>query len=313
MILTLIQSIIIILFLIIFTTILSSKISAQYETCNAPGLSCCPDAYGSGVCDPCRDLDCFANVCQGSGAIINSPDCQSTSPTSPPQPTTNLSRPQCPPSHTQLYCVNDPSNPPPYSCYSTSTLCRPDVSQSAFWYCCNNNSPSTSPSPYITSSALCPGTCRSHCDETRGEINHPDSNFECSAPNNICCTTNLVFPTIPPYDLCANVPLSELTECRSCIGADYTQGVYTAIGCIKNDPNVFIPSLARLIIGIAGGIALLLMLVGAFLVTTAGGDPKKVESGKSTFTSAIIGLLVVIFSAVLLQFIGVQILRLPGL
>ena len=91
-------------------------------------------------------------------------------------------------------------------------------------------------------------------------------------------------------------------------------GINTALGCIPvNDTQALVTWFFRNFMGIAGGIALLLMIYGAFQIITSGGDPEKVSNGKSFITSAISGLLFMIFSLFLLRFIGVDILGLPGL
>ena len=45
---------------------------------------------------------------------------------------------------------------------------------------------------------------------------------------------------------------------------------------------------------------------------TSQGNPETVKKGQDQFSSAVIGLLFIIFSVLLLQFIGVDILSLPG-
>ena len=91
-------------------------------------------------------------------------------------------------------------------------------------------------------------------------------------------------------------------------------GINTALGCIPvNDTQSFVDWFFRNFVGIAGGIALLLMLYGSFKLVTSGGDPEKVKEGRSFITSAISGLLFMIFSLFLLRFIGVDVLGLPGL
>ena len=65
-------------------------------------------------------------------------------------------------------------------------------------------------------------------------------------------------------------------------------------------------------LGIGGGIAFLFMLLGAFQMITSAGNPDSISAGKDRFTSAIIGLLFVIFSVLLLQIIGAGILKIPG-
>lgn len=92
----------------------------------------------------------------------------------------------------------------------------------------------------------------------------------------------------------------------------FKPGIYTAVGCIGADSESIVTSLVRIGLGIAGGIALLMILAGAFLFTTSQGDPKQASQAKELITSAIMGLLFVIFSVTILQFIGVTILQIPG-
>ena len=55
-----------------------------------------------------------------------------------------------------------------------------------------------------------------------------------------------------------------------------------------------------------------MILVGAFMLSVSQGDPNKTKEAKEIITSAIIGLLFVIFSVTILQFVGVEILHIPG-
>jgi len=63
-------------------------------------------------------------------------------------------------------------------------------------------------------------------------------------------------------------------------------------------------------IGIAGGVAFLLMLFSAFGILTSAGDPEKLKASQEKLTSAIIGLLFIIFSVFLLRIIGTPIMEL---
>lgn len=92
---------------------------------------------------------------------------------------------------------------------------------------------------------------------------------------------------------------------------------YTIIGCIESAkpgqlPQVFVRSILTIVFGVAGGIAFLMFIYGASLVMTSAGDPLKLENGKDIVTSAIIGLLLVIFSVFLLRTIGFQVFQIPG-
>lgn len=49
------------------------------------------------------------------------------------------------------------------------------------------------------------------------------------------------------------------------------------------------------------------------MIITSQGDPRRLQSGKELLTAAIAGLLLVIFSVLILRVIGVNILGIPGL
>ncbi len=88
--------------------------------------------------------------------------------------------------------------------------------------------------------------------------------------------------------------------------------IETAIGCIPTEPADLITGLVRFATAAGGGVALILMISGAFQMMTSGGNPDNVHHGQERFTSAVIGLLFIIFAILLLQVIGVDILALPG-
>ncbi|RLC35204.1 hypothetical protein DRH14_01425 [Candidatus Shapirobacteria bacterium] len=89
--------------------------------------------------------------------------------------------------------------------------------------------------------------------------------------------------------------------------------VDTALGCIPVDMGEFIQWFLPYLFGITGGISFLLMVYAFILMTTSGGDPKKVQGAKETLTSAISGLLLSIFSLFLLKLIAIDILKIPGI
>ena len=71
--------------------------------------------------------------------------------------------------------------------------------------------------------------------------------------------------------------------------------------------------LALIGLGIAGGIAFLLMLYAGFTIVTSSGDPQRLQGGKELLTAAISGLLLIIFSIFILRVVGIQILAIPWL
>lgn len=90
------------------------------------------------------------------------------------------------------------------------------------------------------------------------------------------------------------------------------KGVWTAFGCIQTDPSAFIGEVLRIGIGIGGGVAFLLILFGGFQILTSAGNPEQLTAGRELVTSAITGLLLIIFSIFLLRLIGVNIFGIPG-
>lgn len=118
--------------------------------------------------------------------------------------------------------------------------------------------------------------------------------------------------TVSAFDLCSQVPANS-EAWKSCVDCQtQSQGVWTAVGCIPAEPSSLIKTVITIGVGIGGGVALLMTLIGGFLLTTSQGNPKQQETAKEMITSAVIGLLFVMFSVVILQFIGVTILQIPG-
>lgn len=90
---------------------------------------------------------------------------------------------------------------------------------------------------------------------------------------------------------------------------DNGDGIDTAIGCIPyGNATDFTAFILRWAIGVGGGIAFLLILVAGFQIMTASGDPKKLQAGRELLTSAVAGIIMIIFSVFLLRIIGVNIL-----
>lgn len=112
-------------------------------------------------------------------------------------------------------------------------------------------------------------------------------------------------PTSPP------TPSPNPTPIPPCDPSDPSK-IDTALGCIPTKPINLIQDLLTFATGIGGGVALLLMISGAFQMITSAGNAEAVKKGQEQFSSAVIGLLFIIFSVLLLQIIGVDILQIPG-
>lgn len=100
---------------------------------------------------------------------------------------------------------------------------------------------------------------------------------------------------------------------KNAYACDPATEVETALGCVSTDPSTFVGTLLGWAIGIAGGIAFLLIVFGGFQVVTSSGDPEKLNNGKEIIVSAMAGVLMIVFSVILLKIIGVDILHIPGL
>jgi len=92
------------------------------------------------------------------------------------------------------------------------------------------------------------------------------------------------------------------------------KGVNTAFGCLMaGNPKELVSQLLGWGVSVGGGIAFLMIVFAGFQMTTAAGDPKRVQAAKELMITAISGLLLIVLSVVLLNFFGVSILGLSDL
>ena len=89
-------------------------------------------------------------------------------------------------------------------------------------------------------------------------------------------------------------------------------GIMTAIGCIPTQPQKLVEGILWYGTLASGGVAFMLMLLASITMITAEGNPNTIKTAQERFYSAIIGLLLIIFSVLLMQVIGVDILGLKG-
>ncbi len=76
--------------------------------------------------------------------------------------------------------------------------------------------------------------------------------------------------------------------------------------------GTYLPALTSVIIGMAGGLAFLFIVIGGIQLLTAYGDEEKITSAKKTITYAIVGLLVAILSYAIVSIIsGIQVGQTP--
>lgn len=70
--------------------------------------------------------------------------------------------------------------------------------------------------------------------------------------------------------------------------------------------------LLGLLITVGGAVAFILIIITGYRLMTSGGDPEKIKAAREQLTSAIVGLLFIIFSISILSFLGFEVLRIPG-
>ena len=158
----------------------------------------------------------------------------------------------------------------------------------------------------------------------RGTFLQSNSCQNCNTtPNNIAEQINDPYALEHhAYKICDQVSNALMTpeganakdRCIACIGGDELgrAGIWTAVGCIPREPEKIVNSLLRLGLGMGGGFALIIILASGFVLSTSQGEPKRIEDAKGWLTSALVGMLFIIFSVTLLHFIGYSIFKIPG-
>ncbi len=147
------------------------------------------------------------------------------------------------------------------------------------------------------------GPCRTGFFDTRC-----DSNLACI--NNVCTSC----PGATGNEQVCNAPTTpgggSGSDAGDSIGGSCgAESVDTAIGCIPyGNQSALIGFFLKWGIGIGGGIAFLLILVAGFQIMSSRGDPNRLKAGQELMTSAIAGLLLLIFSLVILRILGFDIL-----
>lgn len=145
-------------------------------------------------------------------------------------------------------------------------------------------------------------------------------------PHTVVCTSSVQVVTdnseekqtthIDNFDYCSQVPDDgrQRSKCLECVEkGDPGDYVYTAVGCMRVSGKGLTEDIVRVFMGVSGGVALFSIISAAFLFTLSQGDTNKVKQAKELLTAAVTGLFFIILSIFILQFIGVNILGIPGL
>jgi hypothetical protein len=109
-----------------------------------------------------------------------------------------------------------------------------------------------------------------------------------------------------------NYTKAKLAPQKQCITPRRQKGIRTEIGCLPQDPAGFATEYYTYGLSLIGGLSLLFIIVGGYIVMTSQGNPMRLNNGKSYIFYAIFGLLLAIFGFVFMEVIIIDILRLPG-
>jgi len=96
--------------------------------------------------------------------------------------------------------------------------------------------------------------------------------------------------------------------------ADYQN---TAIGCIPIGagvgglPTGLLNFILQWTFGISGGVIILMLIMTGYALVTSSGNPEKLQAVKENIVSIFSGVLLIVFSVVLLRAVGADVLLLP--
>ena len=148
-----------------------------------------------------------------------------------------------------------------------------------------------------------------------------DVGVECSTKPGVCCMAQLECKDVDPNDynnVSHDTTGTGTGNSNTQTGVGFSPfgdcggtSIDTAFGCINVSGSDFATTLLEFGVGIAGGIAMLLIIFGGFQILTIAGNPERLNEGRELISSAITGLLMIVFSVFLLRIIGIHILGIP--
>ncbi len=88
--------------------------------------------------------------------------------------------------------------------------------------------------------------------------------------------------------------------------------VSTDLGCLPTDPVQLVEKFYGIGLSMIGGLAILFLIYGGYIVLSSQGDHEALDKGKSYIKYAVIGILFAILGYVFVQVVLVDILHVPG-
>jgi hypothetical protein len=112
---------------------------------------------------------------------------------------------------------------------------------------------------------------------------------------------NLLFSLIVSLSILV-VPLSLVQAQTRNYGLDDVSGNFKT-GTLSNSDSIprFIGNIIKILLGIAGAVAVLFVLIGGFQYMTSAGNEKAAEAGKTNIFNALIGIVIIILSYVIVN------------
>ena len=86
----------------------------------------------------------------------------------------------------------------------------------------------------------------------------------------------------------------------------------TEIGCLPQDPIKFSSEVYGIGLGLIGGVALIAIMYGGYLILISKRDPNLLNKGKSYILYAILGIILAVGGFALYRLTVVDILKIPG-
>lgn len=109
-------------------------------------------------------------------------------------------------------------------------------------------------------------------------------------------------------ELCSNLEGEAASQCQAC-GED---SLWTALGCLPISTEDLVPKLIEIMMGIAGLLLTIQIIIGASQIIFSNGDSAALTKARTRITNSVIALIFIIFGVVILRIIGVDIFALPG-
>ena len=115
--------------------------------------------------------------------------------------------------------------------------------------------------------------------------------------------------------LAPGLVLAQTTDCApNCVqqGLSPLSGLF-GTGNISSVTSLsqLLPMIIQLLLGIAGGVAVIFVIIGGYQYITSGGNEESAEKGRKTLTNAVIGVVVIILSYAIITVIA-NLVSTPG-